>query len=229
MTKLDASLITPLPASDSGSAAVWGSKRINPRPQSCLCLTCSGYPSNDDDDECYLKIIQMPKRKSDSERKCVSKVRHYSKDYLKFGFTEEHRNESKPFCLLCNNSLCNDSIRPGELAEIMLLKNAHPEHADKSFEYFKRLKDSMQKTQRSFIKMFKGYDDKKQQLLKASYKLSFLIAKKSRPHTDGEQLLKSAIETYLRTVQGNSRVYQELEAFTSKQRYSSSSFRCNCK
>ena len=26
-----------------GSAAVWGSKRINPRPQSCLCLTWSGY------------------------------------------------------------------------------------------------------------------------------------------------------------------------------------------
>ena len=39
MTKLDAGLITSLPASDSGSAAVWGSKRINPRPQSCLCLT----------------------------------------------------------------------------------------------------------------------------------------------------------------------------------------------
>ena len=51
MTKLDAGLITPLPASDSGSAAVWGSKRINPRLQSCLCLTCSGCPSNDDDDD----------------------------------------------------------------------------------------------------------------------------------------------------------------------------------
>ena len=51
MTKLDAGLITSLPASDSGSAAVWGSKRINPRPQSCLCLTCSGCPSNDDDDD----------------------------------------------------------------------------------------------------------------------------------------------------------------------------------
>ena len=46
--------MTSLPASDPGSAAVWGSKRINPRPQSCLCLTWSGYPSNDDDDdECY--------------------------------------------------------------------------------------------------------------------------------------------------------------------------------
>ena len=39
-----------LPASDSDSAAVWGSKRINPWPQSCLCLTCSGCPSNDDDE-----------------------------------------------------------------------------------------------------------------------------------------------------------------------------------
>ena len=50
MTKLEAGLITPLPASDSGSAAFWGSKRINPRPQSCLCLTWNGYPLNDDDD-----------------------------------------------------------------------------------------------------------------------------------------------------------------------------------
>ena len=47
MTKLDAGLITPLPASDSGTAAVWGSKRINLRPRSCLCLTWSGCPSND--------------------------------------------------------------------------------------------------------------------------------------------------------------------------------------
>ena len=51
LTKLDAGLITPLPASDSGSAAVWGSKRINPRPQSCLCFTWSGYPLHDDDDD----------------------------------------------------------------------------------------------------------------------------------------------------------------------------------
>ena len=52
----------------------------------------------------------------------------------------------------------------------------------------------------------------KKQLLKASYKLSFLIVKKSRSHTDGELLLKLVIETYLRMVQGNSRAHQELEA-----------------
>ena len=43
----NAGLMTSLPASDSSSAAVWDSKRINPRPQSCLCLTWSGYPSKD--------------------------------------------------------------------------------------------------------------------------------------------------------------------------------------
>ena len=50
MTKLDAGLITPLPASDPGSAAVWGSKKINPRARSCLCLIWSGCPSNDNDE-----------------------------------------------------------------------------------------------------------------------------------------------------------------------------------
>ena len=40
-------LNTSLPTFDSASTAVWGSRRMNPRPQSCLCLTWSGYPSND--------------------------------------------------------------------------------------------------------------------------------------------------------------------------------------
>ena len=51
MTKLDAGLITPLPAFDSGSAAAWGSKRKNLWPQSCLCLTWSGCSLNDDNDD----------------------------------------------------------------------------------------------------------------------------------------------------------------------------------
>ena len=60
MTKLDAGLITSLPASDPGSAAVWGSKRINPRPQFCLCLAWSGCPSNDDDDVHLFGAVSSP-------------------------------------------------------------------------------------------------------------------------------------------------------------------------
>ena len=55
--ELDAGLMTSLPAFDPGSAAVWGSKRINPRPQFCLCLAWSGCPSNDDDDD-YKIFVQ---------------------------------------------------------------------------------------------------------------------------------------------------------------------------
>ena len=54
MIKHNAGLITPLPASDSGNVTVWGSKRINPRPQSCLCLTWSEYPSNDGDNDDHI-------------------------------------------------------------------------------------------------------------------------------------------------------------------------------
>ena len=64
--RLNAGLITPLATSDSGTAAVWGSKGINPWPQSCLCLTLSGYPSNDDklnlschSDHIHLGIIAL--------------------------------------------------------------------------------------------------------------------------------------------------------------------------
>ena len=60
MTKLDADLITPLPAFDPGSIAAWGSKRIKLWPQSCLCLTWYGYPSNDDDSvNFYIIIIKL--------------------------------------------------------------------------------------------------------------------------------------------------------------------------
>ena len=60
MTKLDAGLITPMPASDSGSAAVWGSKRINPRPHSCLYRTWNGYPSSDDETTTEIAYSVLP-------------------------------------------------------------------------------------------------------------------------------------------------------------------------
>ena len=42
---LDVGSTTSLPACDPGSTASWGSKRINSRPHSCLCLTWSECPS----------------------------------------------------------------------------------------------------------------------------------------------------------------------------------------
>ena len=73
--------MTSLPVSDPGSAAAWGSKRINPRPQSCLCLTWSGYPLNDDDD---TKTVTIVFHLNNIEAKCE----------LKFCNNDRHL----PFC-----------------------------------------------------------------------------------------------------------------------------------
>ena len=54
--------MTSLPASDPGSAAVWGSKRIYPRPQFCLCLAWSGCPSNDEDDDDDEYVLDLRNR-----------------------------------------------------------------------------------------------------------------------------------------------------------------------
>ena len=81
MTKLDAGLITSLPASDPGSAAVWGSKRINPRPQFCLCLAWSGCPSNDDDDdEGFQEKIEVKYNKNRGNQEKLNKSMTKIKD-----------------------------------------------------------------------------------------------------------------------------------------------------
>ena len=77
LNRLDQMLavITSLPASDSGSSAVWGSKRINPRPKSCLCLIWSGYPSNDDDE----RVRRFPASQENKYRDKIKKINNSMK------------------------------------------------------------------------------------------------------------------------------------------------------
>ena len=75
--KLDAGLITSLPASDPGSTAVWGSKRINPQPQSCSCLTWSGYPSNDDDDDDEWTNAKVAVQSTVASRSLLDPANHF--------------------------------------------------------------------------------------------------------------------------------------------------------
>ncbi|KAG1683446.1 Protein scarlet [Nymphon striatum] len=79
--------------------------------------------------------------------------------------------------------------------------------------HFKRLRDQSLKTKEKSLKtLFKTNTTMQDRGLYASYELSFLLAKNARPHTDGEDLLKPAIDIYLRTMQDNQRATQELTA-----------------
>ena len=89
---------------------------------------------------------------SNSKRK---KTRGYSVSYLKLGFIPDDADETKPYCLLCCKSLCNDSMRNKNLEDH--LKNVHSEHAEKPLEYFHRLNEHRQKNrQMTLASMFKA-------------------------------------------------------------------------
>lgn len=155
----------------------------------------------------------MPKRKdenhvsSDSKRK----VRQYSTDYLKFGFISDVSDQTRPYCLLCDRSFCNDSMRPVKLDEH--ITKVHPEHRDKPLDYFKRLRDKSLKSKEQKLELlFKSATNLTDRGLQASYELSYLLGKQGRPHTDGEKLLKPAFEIYLRTMQESKQVQRELTA-----------------
>ena len=118
------------------------------------------------------------------------KVRLYSISYPKLGFVPDDQDKNKLYCLLCCKFLCNDSMKNKKTRK--QLKNIHPEHVEKPFEYFQRLNERRQKNKQMLLMLiFKNQSNLNNHGLQASYELSLLLAKKSRPHTDGEELLET--------------------------------------
>ena len=87
------------------------------------------------------------------------------------------------------------------------LKNVHPEYVEKPLAYFQRLNKRRQENKlMSLMLIFKNRTNLNKRGLQASYELSFLLAKKSRPHVDGEELLKPTVKIYLQTMLGSGKV-----------------------
>lgn len=95
----------------------------------------------------FLDILlsMSKKRKAESlsgENK--KRIRQYSVDYLKFGFISDVSDATKPYCLVCCKSFCNDSMRPAKLEEHF--KKVHFEQREKPLDHFERLRDQSLKT-----------------------------------------------------------------------------------
>ena len=120
MMKLNAGLITLLPASDSGSTAVWGSKRINPRLQSCLCLTWSGYPSNDDDD---ISLVRESRSKYFghfvSKKVSANAIANGIFDFL----SANHKEKNNIIGIVCDGTAVNTGAKGGAIRMIELKLN----------------------------------------------------------------------------------------------------------
>ncbi|GFV37126.1 uncharacterized protein TNCV_3633941 [Trichonephila clavipes] len=114
-------------------------------------------------------------------------VRQYSEEYLKFGFIPVMHDERSPFCLLCQQYLTNESMKPGRLE--LHLKSKHSEYVNSDLNYFKYLKEKFAK--RSTLKsLINTRTVSVNRTLEASYEISLLIAKCGKNHTIGEDLIK---------------------------------------
>ncbi|CAI9718247.1 domain-containing 3-like [Octopus vulgaris] len=125
------------------------------------------------------------------------KTRQYAVEFLKFGFIPDEHDERKPFCLLCNQTMSNESMKAGRLEAH--LKVRHPNNSNLDLEYFKSLKEKF-KNRTKLTSLFHAKQAPHTRALEASYEISLLIAKHGKNHTIGEQLIKPAISIFLKTV-----------------------------
>ena len=126
------------------------------------------------------------------ERKC----RGYLVDYIKFGFVPCPSNIQLPMCLLCNKTLSNEAMKPSRLKDH--LTRLHPDKADKSIAFFQALKE--RQTQSSVRKLFAKNTCQNIKGLIVSYKIAFMVAKRSLPFNVGESLVVPALKEIISTV-----------------------------
>jgi zinc finger BED domain-containing protein 5/7/8/9 len=126
------------------------------------------------------------------------KLRKYSLEYLKLGFTSTEVNEEeRPVCVICSKILAADSMKPNKLKRH--LETLHSEYVNKSREFFELKLKSYEK-QKSFFKKVITMNEK---ALLASYKVSYKIARCKKPHSIGEELILPAAMEIVETMFGD--------------------------
>ena len=126
--------------------------------------------------ESTKKTVDKPKRK-----------RKYDDSFLQYGFTCSCEDGvEKPLCLICNETLSAESLKPSKLKRHLNTK--HAESSDKPIQYFERLLKSSKK-QKQFTENFFTVNER---YMHASYEASYLIAKSTKPFSVGENLVLPA-------------------------------------
>ena len=99
-------------------------------------------------------------------------------------------------CLVCEKNFSNEAMKPFRLLEH--LQKIHSDKSGKTLAFFHSLRDQFlkRKTMNMFTSSSKNSDDSQ----KAYWNISLLIAKASKPHTIGEELILPAVKEVIKTV-----------------------------
>ena len=119
----------------------------------------------------------------------MSKKRKWSEDYVKLGFTclTETDGTERPQGMLCSKILSNANLNPLRLKEHF--DNRHG--GAKSGNDLNTLKIARTRFNQSGTLEKHGFSSIDKPLLHASYKVALLCARKNKPHTVAEELMKS--------------------------------------
>ncbi len=144
-----------------------------------------------------IETINTSKRKRETNPSYV-KIRKYSSDYLKYGFVSTLiDNKERPKCVICNEILSNDRMRPTKLNRH--LRSKHSDCVKKPVEFFQRRFEEQIKQ----VQTIHTYCKQNQKLLQASFEVAILIAKDEKAHTIGESLVLPAAIRICQIVHNN--------------------------
>jgi zinc finger BED domain-containing protein 5/7/8/9 len=119
----------------------------------------------------------------------MEKIRKYSEDYLKFGFSSVINNGiEKPQCVLCNAVLSVESMKPSKLKRH--LETKHSEFASKDVDFFKGYETQLKRQKLDISGIFQPQN---QNVIQASYEIALEIAKNKKPYTIAEKLIKPCL------------------------------------
>ncbi|XP_057562900.1 protein FAM200B [Hippopotamus amphibius kiboko] len=123
-------------------------------------------------------------------------TRRYNEDYLKYGFIkcEKPFENDRPQCVICNNILANESLKPSKLKRH--LETQHVELIDKPLEYFQRKKKDV-KSSTQFLSCSTTVSEK---ALLSSYLVAYRVAKEKMVHTAAEKIILPACLDMVRTI-----------------------------
>ncbi|KAK2708841.1 hypothetical protein QYM36_014461 [Artemia franciscana] len=126
-----------------------------------------------------------PKKKKYDESSV--KVRRYLSEYLGLGFSATKSDPVNAQCVLCGQVLANSSMKPAHMNR--LLSTVHPSHVGKPIEFFKRKQEAFASNCLEIAKVASVSS----KALRASYAVSYLVAKQKKPHTIAECLILPAL------------------------------------
>ena len=106
---------------------------------------------------------------------------------MTFRFTSQYRNgEECPQCVICSQLLANESMLPNKLKRH--LSSAHPSLVEKPKEYFLRELENLANQKASIS----NFPHTGQNVVMASNKVAYRVARCKKPHTITEELILPA-------------------------------------